>query len=284
MKKIFFIFLLGAFSCFVGMHFLQITFCQTFPHFNEKYKSEAILTPQQFMGFLKEKGAYSNFNAPKTLIMCVDRSLFENILQKYKTQKCGAWASDLYLLTDYPSVAVTKLGMTSSLAVMAFEMAIAWGIKQAIFIGTTCALQKDIAVGDLMVCEKAIRDEGTSHHYLPYGKYAYPSKKMQTKFLEILKDMNKPYKLGTILTTSAFFQMKVDEARHYQKEGVLGVEMEMAGLLSVAVYRHIDMIAFGTRTDTYANLVWEKSANYKDAKMKALNEFFEIALKVAVQE
>jgi hypothetical protein len=39
----------------------------------------------------------------------------------------------------------------------------------------------------------------------------------------------------------------------------------------------------GTRTDTYANLAWEKAPDYKVIKKKAMAEFFEIALKVAVQ-
>lgn len=274
-------FVFGASVCFLGQQvFLKKN--DTFPHFHNKHTHKEILSPQQFFDYLKQKNdLYANFTAPKTLIIIVDSSLLDTLLKDYKTQQCKGWISDIYFLTDYPSVAFTKLGMTASLVTMGLEVAIAWGIKQAIFIGTMCAVQKDIAVGDLVVCQKAIRDEGTSHHYLPYGKYAYPSQKMLTNFLAILKDMKKPYKLGTILTTGAFFGMRVEEVKQYQQEGVLGVEAEMAGLLIVAAYRHIDMIAFGTRTDSYANLSWEKQSGYKEAKMKALKEFFEIALKVA---
>ena len=56
-------------------------------------------------------------------------------------------------------------------------MAIAWGVKQIIFIGTCCGMQDNVVVGDLIVCERAIRDEGVSHHYLPDSKYVYPSPK-----------------------------------------------------------------------------------------------------------
>ena len=282
MKKIYIIlsFLLGILVCTIGHYFLDKKY-SPFPHFADKHKYKAILTPQQQLEFYKTMGKYPTFAGPKTLIMVVDKELFKNVLEDYETQQCDGTFSDVYFLTDHPSTAIAKFGLTSPWNAFKLERAIAWGVTQVIFIGTACALQKDIAVGDLFICEKAIRDEGTSYHYLAYSKYVYPSKKMQKLLLNTLEEINKPYKIGTIWTTDAFFRATIEEVTHYQKEGVLGIEMETAGLLSIAVYRNIDMIAMYTRTDSYANLKWEKAANYKKAKMKAMNEFFEIALKVA---
>lgn len=65
---------------------------------------------------------------------------------------------------------------------MKLELLIAWGVKQFITLGIAGGLQKNLLIGDIIVCEKAIRDEGTSHHYLPYDKYAYPSKNMLSRF------------------------------------------------------------------------------------------------------
>ena len=273
-------FLFGIVVCFVGQHIFRPT-CPTFPHFPEKYKYEALMTPQKYFDRMKIKGKYPTFAPPKTLIMTVDQAFFKAVLEKYHTQQCDGCFSDVYFLIDYPSIAVAKIGISSSLAVMNFEVAIAWGIKQAIFLGNLCALQKDFALGDLMVCEKAIRDEGTSHHYLPFDTYAYPSARLQEKLLLILKEMNKPYHLGPVWTSAAFFCATAEEVKYYQKKGILGVEMEMAGLLAVASYRHVDLVCMGTRTDTLANLTWEKASDYNVAKIKAMKEFFEIALKVA---
>jgi purine-nucleoside phosphorylase len=183
-----------------------------------------LTSPQQYFERMKIKGKYPTFAPPKTLIMTVDQEFFTDVLEKYQTQQCDGCFSDVYFLTNYPLVAIAKIGMTSSLAVMNFELTIAWGIKQAIFIGSVCALQKDFALGDLMVCEKAIRDEGTSHHYLPFGKYAYPSVRLQGKLLSVLKELHKPYRLGTIWTTGAFFRATLEEVEHYQQEGLYGYE------------------------------------------------------------
>ncbi|MFC1894604.1 hypothetical protein ACFLYH_01505 [Candidatus Dependentiae bacterium] len=71
------------------------------------------------------------------------------------------------------------------------------------------------------------------------------------------------------------------EVECYQKEGVFGVEMETAAVFSVAKFNNIDAVAMLTITDSYAKYAWKKSFDYKKQKRKALESFFEIALKLA---
>ena len=83
------------------------------------------------------------------------------------------------------------------------EELIAFGVKKFISIGTAGTLQKDITIGSLMVCEKAIRDEGTSHHYLKPSKYAYASKEMTSKIKKSLDKFKQKYFVGTSWTIDA---------------------------------------------------------------------------------
>jgi len=46
------------------------------------------------------------------------------------------------------------------------------GTSAFVSIGTAGSLQRDLNIGDLVLCEAAIRDEGVSHHYLPAAKLA----------------------------------------------------------------------------------------------------------------
>jgi purine-nucleoside phosphorylase len=271
-------FVLGVLACAVGYHFFKP--CYPFPNIPEKYRFQSALTPRQFFDYQKNKGKAPAIAAPKTLIVCCDSGLLENILQKYRTQSCHLIYADVHVLTDYPSTAIALFGLTSPLNAMMLELAIAWGIKQMIFIGTACSLQKNLVLGDIVVCEKAIRDEGVSHHYLAPSKYVYPAEPLQKKLLVMLNAMNKKYRFGAIWTTDAFFRETIQEISQYQKEGVLGVEMETAGLLSVAAFNHIDAVALYTVTDSYANLVWEKGLGYRQKKIDTLEQLFEIALKI----
>ena len=214
---------------------------------------------------------------PKTVILCFDDKFLKHVLQKYHTEPCG----DMHVLSEYPSVAIAKFGWFGPLNVIKLERAIAWGVKQVIAIGSSGGLQKDIKPGDILVCEKSIRDEGTSHHYLPYSKYAYPSEKLQNKLLDYFKKTNIPYRLGPSWTTDAFYRTTKEEVERYQKEGVLCIEGEAAALFAVCAYRNVQMVALFTITDSFANLKWEKPVDYEEQKLQTLMILFEIALNIS---
>ncbi|GAG93896.1 unnamed protein product, partial [marine sediment metagenome] len=57
----------------------------------------------------------------------------------------------------------------------------AFDVKFFISVGTAGALQRDLKIGNVVVCDRAIRDEGTSHHYIPSVKYAHPSQLLNQK-------------------------------------------------------------------------------------------------------
>ena len=93
-----------------------------------------------------------------------------------------------------------------------------------------------------MVCEKAIRDEGTSHHYLKPSKYAYASKDMTQKIKNSLDKFKQKYFVGTSWTIDAPYRETVAEATQYQKEGVATVEMEASALFAVSQYRNVELV------------------------------------------
>jgi len=251
--------------------------CSPFPHFPEKYKYKVILTSEKQAEFKKLAGRYPKREAPKTLILCFNDEVLNNILSKESHEKYFG----INYLNDYPGVAIASFGMTAPLTAMRLDKYIEWGIKKVIAIGTCCSLQKFVKPGDIVVCNKALRDEGTSHHYLPYSRYAYPSKDLVDKLIHVLNEMKLKYIVGPTLTTDGFYRLTKEEVAYYQKEGILTLEMEAAALFAVAEYRKIEMATLFSPTDSYANLKWEKAQGYEEKKLQTLNTLFEVALKVA---
>ena len=117
-----------------------------------------------------------------------------------------------------------------------------------------------------MVCEKAIRDEGTSHHYLKHSKYAYASKGMTNKIIISLEKLNQKYFIGTSWTIDAPYRETVAEAKQYQEEGVATVEMEASALFAVAQYRNVELGAIFTISDSLAELQWKPKFHLKKTK------------------
>jgi uridine phosphorylase len=147
-------------------------------------------------------------------------------------------------------------GIGSPVAVIAMEELIAYGVKEFISIGTAGSLQQDVNIGDIVLCERAIRDEGSSHHYLPLGKYSYPDESFTRKFGSSLKANAVNFRLGTSWTIDSPYRETVAEAKHYQAEGVITVEMEASALFAVAAYRKIPIASAFTISDSLADLKW----------------------------
>lgn len=101
----------------------------------------------------------------------------------------------------------------------------------------------ECAFGEAVVCTGAIRDEGVSHHYAPTEKFAWPSETLTTRLAGALTATGPAPKTGLAWTIDAPYRETVAEARSYQAEGVVCVEMEAAALFTVGAYRGVDVAA-----------------------------------------
>lgn len=190
--------------------------------------------------------------------MCYSEDLLEYVLQQYETTLIKEFLGEMHLIHETNNqVAINgKFGIGAPVAATVLEDVAAFGVNQVISIGTAGSLQKEVDIGDIVVCDKAIRDEGTSYHYVEPSKYAFSSPEMTEKIKQSLDRRNLTYMIGTSWTTDAPYRETVAEIKQYQKEGVITVEMEASALFTVARYRNVDMGALFTISDSVAGLEW----------------------------
>ena len=84
------------------------------------------------------------------------------------------------------------------------------------------------------MCTGAIRNEGVSHHYAPTEKFARPSETITNRLTQAQAAGGTEPQSGVAWTIDAPYQETVAEARSYQAEGVVCVEVEAAALFTVA--------------------------------------------------
>ncbi len=230
----------------------------TFPNFHSKHEETALFSPEDFTSYLKTQGLLSSKPLPEAVILCYDKRLLEYLKTSHPVSVGDGFFSKYFFLDDTGGqlAVVGNFGIGAPAAAVVLEECIALGIKRFLNLGTAGSLQKNILVGDLVVCEKAIRDEGVSHHYLAPEKYAHPSRTMTEKIKASLNGKNLPFHAGTSWTIDAPYRETVTEARHYQEEGVATVEMEASALFAVAAYRGAEIGAVFTISDSLADLTW----------------------------
>lgn len=252
-----------------------------FPNLKNKYAEESMFSPSEYLQYCKQRGDYPKFKSPRGVIFCYQRKLMNFILENHKTTKVKGFYGEMYLLneTNGEVAIIGKFGIGSPVVVTLLEELIAFGVKKFISIGTAGTLQKDIMIGSLMVCEKAIRDEGTSHHYIKHSKYAYASKEITNRIKKSLEKFKQKYLVGTSWTIDAPYRETVAEAKQYQKEGVATVEMEASALFAVAQYRNVEIGAIFTISDSLAELEWKPKFHLTKTD-KCLKILYKVAVDV----
>jgi uridine phosphorylase len=94
-------------------------------------------------------------------------------------------------------------------------------------------------VGHIIVPSSAIRDEGTSYHYLPPGREVQASAEGVAAIERVLKKVNADYIVAKTWTTDGLYRETPAKVRHRRTEGCVTVEMEAAAFFAVAQFRGV---------------------------------------------
>lgn len=246
------------------------------PIFKEKYQSDSIRTPKNFMKYRIKINKWPRFKAPKSIIFCYDDRILDYIEKNYELVKHKAFCGDFWLLkeTNNEVAVFGNFGLGSPMIATRMEELIQFGIKKFISIGEAGTLQKDLKIGEIIVCNRAIRDEGVSYHYLKPSKYVYASKILLNKITSLLQKQNISFKIGPSWTMDAIYRQTKAEIKKFQSEHILTIDMEIATIFAIAQYRKVEAGAILTISDSLANLKWNPKFHKTP---KSLEKIFEIA-------
>ncbi|RMG60859.1 MAG: uridine phosphorylase [Deltaproteobacteria bacterium] len=145
-------------------------------------------------------------------------------------------------------------------------------------VGSCGGVSRQVSVGDLVITERALRDENTSHYYAPPEVEATASRDVLGALEEAAKELGFPYHVGLTCTTSDFYAgqgWKVrgfdctcpDKLERLEREGVLNVEMEMSVYLTLAAISTFRIRAGGV-TAVY-DTVWDRKFAEKEVLEEA---------------
>jgi len=112
----------------------------------------------------------------------------------------------------------------------------ALGCRKYMACGGCGVLQNDIAVGHLIIPVSAVRDEGTSYHYIAPSREVEMDERMVKIIEETLAENKIPYIKGKTWTTDAFFRETPAKIKRRKDEGCIAVDMEASAFIAVAKY------------------------------------------------
>ena len=177
------------------------------------------------------------------------------------------------------AVALVHPGVGAPLAAGILEEMIALGAKRFIVCGGAGALRDDLACGHLVVPDRALRDEGTSYHYLPPSRTVEPGSRALTVLRRTLHEANAPYSVGTTWTTDAIYRETRSCIAERQAEGCLTVEMEAAAFFAAARHRYVELACLLYCGDMVAGELWDERDWHRRGDVR--EQMLDLALRAA---
>jgi uridine phosphorylase len=256
----------------------------SFPNHPDKHAYESLLDPQDIVNYRRHLGRMPEINFPEGLLFCLERGLPWRLRRRIPIRHAGSMLGELYeVKRPKNKVAVmVNFGGGSPIVAELAEECIVMGAKRIALMTWGGALQPDLKAGDIVVCDQAVRDEGTSHHYLPPSRSLSASPVLVEKLSAAIRSRGGNCSTGATWTTDAPYRETPEEVRTYQSEGVKTVEMEAAGLFAVGQVREVQTAAVVVVMDSLARLRWEVPDDL-NAIMRSLEIVYSASIDVLSQ-
>jgi len=151
-------------------------------------------------------------------------------------------------------------------AAMLLESLIAKGVDKIIIVGWCGAVTDQLNVGDIILPDSAIVDEGTSVNYRILDKtipFSEPDLNLTDQLSEHLTSCRIGFQRKTIWTTDAIYRETKKKIAYFRDLGAHAVEMECSALFSVAQYRKKSIAGILVVSDSVASKEWDPGFRIK---------------------
>jgi len=171
----------------------------------------------------------------------------------------------------------TGMGVPS-ISIYAHELITEFGVKNLIRVGSAGSYQKEVKVRDIVLAMAASSTSGVNELRFGGADYAPTANfELFQKAVETAKQKNIPIKAGNVLTSDEFYADEFESYKKWSKFGILCVEMESAGLYTVAAKHRVNALSILTISDS---LVTGKKTTSKERET-TFDEMIKIALELA---
>ncbi|ELV8740700.1 nucleoside phosphorylase [Vibrio vulnificus] len=161
------------------------------------------------------------------------------------------------------AITVCSTGIGAPSMIIAVEELKQCGAKYIIRVGSAGAMQPNVALGELIVAEGAVRDEGGSKAYIDAAYPAYASFSLLEGLDGYLQTQAVPYHMGVVRSHDSFYTDDEETlCQYWNKKGILGADMETSALFTVGRLRGLHVASVLNNVVRYQQDVKEGVSQY----------------------
>jgi uridine phosphorylase len=224
------------------------------PILREKHHSAtSAFTPENLLREARRQKSVPDAPVPEVCILDPDGDIVRYLRATGRARPVDGWAcyhSEMFrFCDDGREYGIVGCAVGASYAVLLAEQMVASGCRLLISVTSSGQISLLRSPPYFILIDRALRDEGTSYHYLPPDDYAAADPDLIAAVEPELARASEPVERGATWTTDAPYRETTEAIEAAQAKGILAVEMEAAALYAFARARRKDVICFAHVTN-----------------------------------
>ncbi|HMQ33042.1 MAG TPA: nucleoside phosphorylase [Chloroflexaceae bacterium] len=220
------------------------------------YAAPSVFDVANLMREARRQKGLPTGEVPPICVLDPDGDLVDYLRASGQARQHPAWAC-YHTALDVFTLAGVELGIIgravgASFAVLIAEELFVSGCRLLISVTSAGQVTPLGPTPYFVLIEQALRDEGTSYHYLPPGRYSALAPTLGKLLTTGWDQVRVPCYVCSSWTTDAPFRETAQAIAAAQAEGIAAVEMEAAALYALASAKGYPIVCFAHVTNTMA--------------------------------
>jgi uridine phosphorylase len=240
---------------------------KTIPLLAHPLEAPAAFTPEALLEAVRAARSLPRDPVPPVCVLDFDGDLTDWMVSAGAAKTWKSWAcfhTTMHALeVDGIPCGIVPRTIGGPYAALVAEQLLASGARVILGLTSAGRVAAFVPVPSLVVAAAAIRDEGTSYHYLSASLPAVAHVVLADSLLRGLEDLGVAVLSGTVWTTDAPYRETRQQLTEYAKQDVLAVEMQAASLFAFAISRNVPVgvVAYVTNAVDHEQAPFDKGSH-----------------------
>ena len=220
------------------------------------YDQPSVFLPENLLREGRRQRSRPDLAVPAVCLLDPDGDVVRHLTSTGQATEHPGWACYHTTLWTFAlggtDVGIIGCAVGASFAALLAEQLAVSGCELLISVTSSGSITRVADPPYFVIIDRALRDEGTSHHYLPPGPWSDAPTHLVARLDRQISGLTQPVVTGATWTTDAPYRETAEAIAHAEALGIVAVEMEAAALYAVATVRDFDVICVAHVTNTMA--------------------------------
>jgi len=222
----------------------------------KEYAAPSVFEPANLLREARRQKRLPLAEMPEICVLDPDGDILRALRRDGRAAPSQGWAcyhTDLFKCEhDGVRFGIIGCAVGASFAVLLAEELFVSGCRFLVSMTSAGQIAPRGSPPYFVVIDRALRDEGTSYHYLPPSEFSEADGDLVSDAMRALRDSRMPVYQGATWTTDAPFRETAAAIEQCCERGILAVEMEAAALYAFARARRKPVLCLAHVTNQMA--------------------------------